>query len=130
MTAPKKPSDRRAVYDASYSQHSLNNSTPSDNYLGERCHYTYPKIEDFQKLILLCGAGCYLFKRDLSRYYLQLPLDPTEYCFTGAIWRCLFFFFTSLMFGLRHSGLQGQKVSDATAWIHRNNGRSILLHQG
>ena len=122
MSAPKKPSDRRAVYDASYSQYSLNNSTPSDNYLGERCLYTYPKLEDFQKLILKCGTGCLLFKRDLARYFLQLPLDPTEYCYTGAIWRCLFFFFTALMFGLRHSGLQGQKVSDATAWIHRNSG--------
>ena len=130
MTAPKKPSDRRAVYDASYSQYSLNNATPSDNYLGERCHYTYPKIEDFQRLILMCGVGCFLFKRDLSRYYLQLPLDPTEYCFTGAIWRCLFFFFTSLMFGLRHSGLQGQKVSDATAWIHRNNGLEYIPGAG
>ena len=122
MTAPKKPNERRAVYDASYSQYSLNNATPSDHYLGEKCQYTYPKIEDFQRLILLCGTGCLLFKRDLSRYYLQLPLDPTEYCYTGAVWRCFFFFFTALMFGLRHSGLQGQKVSDATAWIHRNNG--------
>ena len=122
MTAAKKPSDRRAVFDASYSMQSLNNSTPSDNYLGEKCLYTYPKIEDFQRLILLCGPGCMLFKHDLSRYYLQLPLDPTEYCYTGVIWRCLFFFFTALMFGLRHSGLQGQKISDATAWIHRNKG--------
>ena len=126
MTAAKKPGDRRAVFDASYSMQSLNNSTPSDNYLGEKCLYTYPKIEDFQRLILLCGPGCMLFKRDLSRYYLQLPLDPTEYCYTGVIWRCLYFFFTALMFGLRHSGLQGQKISDATAWIHRNKGLDYL----
>ena len=126
MTAPKKPDARRAVFDASFSEYSLNNSTPSDNYLGERCLYTYPKIEDFQRLILLSGVGCFLFKRDLARYFLQLPLDPTEYCYTGVIWRCLFFFFTALMFGLRHSGLQGQKVTDATAWIHRNKGLEYI----
>ena len=91
MTAPKKPGDRRAVFDASYSLQSLNNSTPSDNYLGEKCHYTYPKIEHFQRLILICGHGCLLFKRDLARYFLQLPLDPTEFCYTGVIWRYLFF---------------------------------------
>ena len=63
-----------------------------------------------------------MYKRDLSRYYLQLPLDPTEYCFTGAVWRKLYFFFVSLMFGLRHSGYQGQKVSDAISWVHKNLG--------
>ena len=90
--------------------------------MGERISYTYPKIEDFQRLVLKCGQGCFLFKRDFSRYYLQLPLDPTEYRLTGVVWRLLFFFFVSLMFGLRHSGYQGQKVSDAVSWIHRNLG--------
>ena len=122
MTAPKKPSSRRAVFDATYGAQSLNHSTPLEYYLGERISYTYPKIEDFQRLVLKCGQGCFLFKRDLSRYYLQLPLDPTEYRFTGVVWRLLFFFFVSLMFGLRHSGYQGQKVSDAVSWIHRNLG--------
>ena len=126
MTAFKKPSDRRAVYDASFGQYSLNNSTPGDHYLGEKCLYTYPKVEDFQRLILICGRGCLMWKRDLARYYLQLPLDPTEYCHTGAIWRGLFFFFIALMFGLRHSGLQGQKVTDALAWVHRNNGLEYI----
>ena len=126
MTAFKKPNERRAVYDASFGEFSLNNSTPSDNYLGEQCLYTYPKIEDFQHLILKCGRGCLMWKRDLSRYYLQLPLDPTEYCHTGTIWRGLFFFFVALMFGLRHSGLQGQKVTDALAWIHRNSGLEYI----
>ena len=126
MTAFKKPNERRAVYDATFGQYSLNNCTPSDNYLGEKCLYTYPKLEDFQSLILSSGRGCLLWKRDLARYYLQLPLDPIEYKYTGAIWRGLFFFFTALMFGLRHSGLQGQRVSDALAWVHRNQGLEYL----
>ena len=126
MTAPKKPASRRAVYDGTFGEHSLNNATPSEYYMGVRCEYSYPKIADFQKLVLKCGCGCYLWKRDLSRYYLQLPLDPTEYKHTCAVWRGLLFFFVALMFGLRHSGLQGQKVSNAVSWIHRNKGLEYL----
>ena len=63
-----------------------------------------------------------MWKRDLSRYYLQLPLCPVEYHLTGAIWRCCYFFFVALMFGLRHSGLNGQRVTDAVSWIVRNLG--------
>ena len=55
-----------------------------------------------------------------------MPFLPPEYRFTGAVWRSLFFFFVSLMFGLRHSGYQGQKVSDAVAWIHRNLGLEYI----
>ena len=129
MTAEKKPSSRRAVFDATYGQHSLNNATPCEYYLGVKTEYTYPKIEDFRNIILKCGVGSWLWKRDLARYFLQLPLDPTEYCFTGAIWRGLYFFFVSLMFGLRHSGLQGQKLTDAVCWIHRNMGLDYVPPQ-
>ena len=34
MTAVKKPAARRAVFDASFGDLSLNNNTPSDTYLG------------------------------------------------------------------------------------------------
>ena len=126
MTAAKKPSSRRAVFDATFGPHSLNNATPTEYYLGEKIAYSYPKIEDFQRLVLKCGPGSFMFKRDLSRYYLQLPLDPVEYCFTGVVWRMLYFFMVSLMFGLRHSGYQGQKVSDAISWVHRNLGLEYM----
>ena len=75
--------------------------------VGIKCEYSYPRIADFQQMVLKSGRGCYMWKRDLARYYLQLPLDPTEYRYACAIWRGLLFFFVALMFGLRHSGLQG-----------------------
>jgi hypothetical protein len=102
MTAPKKPASWRAVYDGTFGEHSLNNATPSEYYMGVRCEYSYPKIADFQQIVLKCGRGCYLWKRDLSRYYLQLPLDPTEYRHTCAVWRGLLF------------------------WTHRNKGLEYL----
>ena len=36
----------------------------------------------------------------------------------GFVWRGLLFFFIGFMFGLRHAGLQGQKVTSAVTWIH------------
>lgn len=122
MTAPKKPSSRRTVYDASFGDFSLNNSTPGEFYLGQPCVYTFPKLDDFRRLVLRCGRGSFMFKRDLSRYFLQIPLDPVEYHRVGMLWRGLFFFFIGLAFGLRHSGLQGQKLTDALSWIHRRLG--------
>ena len=123
MTAHKKVKSRRTVFDATFGDKSLNNATPSDSYMGLPCKYTFPKIEDYRTMILNSGHGAFMWKRDLSRFYLQLPLDPTEYNRVGVIWRGFFFFFVGLAFGLRHSGLQGQRVTDAVSWILRGLGR-------
>ena len=123
MTAHKKPLSRRTVFDATFGERSLNNATPSDFYMGQPTHYTFPKIEDYKEMILKSGQGAYMWKRDLSRFFLQLPMDPTEYHRVGVIWRGLFFFFIGLAFGLRHSGLNGQRVTDAVSWILRGMGR-------
>ena len=122
MTAPKKPASRRTVYDATYGDKSLNNATPSDFYLGQPCVYTFPKIDDFRRMVLRCGHKSFMWKRDLSRFFLQIPMDPKEYHRVCFIWRGLFFFFLGLAFGLRHSGLQGQRLTDAVSWIHRRRG--------
>ena len=84
--------------------------------------YDFPKIEDFKRIVLNCGSGSFLWKRDLSRYYLQLPVDPNEYPLLCFVWRLTMFFFTALMFGLRHAGLQGQRVTTAVTWAHRRLG--------
>lgn len=126
MTAPKKPSSRRCVFDATFGDHSLNNATPGDSYLGTPTLYTYPKIDDFRRLILLCGQSSFMWKRDLHRFYLQIPMDPVDYAKVGFIWRGLIFIFVALMFGLRHSGLQGQRITDAVSWIHRRLGLEYI----
>ena len=122
MTAPKKPDSRRPVFDATFGGASLNNSTPSDHYMGTPTVYTYPKVDDLRRIILTCGRGCYMWKRDLHRFYLQIPMDPVDFSHVGFVWRGLIFFFVCLMFGLRHSGYQGQRITDALAWIHRQSG--------
>ena len=122
MTAPKKPSSRRTVFDASFSDFSLNINTPDKLYLGEEYEFSFPKLDDFSQLILKNGRGCYMWKRDLSRFFLQLPLDPLDYNKVGCIWRGQLLLFTSYVWGTRHAGMNGQRVTNAVATIHRSLG--------
>ena len=122
MTAIKKPSDRRPVFDATFGDCSLNNGTPTDHYLGQPISLVYPRIEDFRELVLSSGQGCFIWKKDLSSFFLQIPVDPVDYPKIIFIWRACCYFFCGLMFGLRHSGYQGQRVTDAVVWRHRRLG--------
>ena len=65
----------------------------------------------------------------MSRFFLQIHLDPVEYSRVCFIWRGLFFFFVGLAFGLRHSGLQGQKLTDCVSWIHGRRGLDTITEQ-
>ena len=124
MTAAKKPSSRRGVFDASFSDFSLNMNTPEKFYIGEDSNFTFPRLDDFSALILSLGRGCFLWKRDLHRFFLQLPLDPYDYDKVGCIWRGELFIFTSEIWGCRHAGLNGQQVTNLVTEIHRNLGRN------
>ena len=68
------------------------------------------------------GNCRFLFKRDLSRYFLQLKVDPLEYDKLGFVWRGQAFFFVSFVWGCRHAGYCGQWVSSAVAFIHARLG--------
>ena len=122
MTALKKPNKRRPVFDASYGL-SINKCTPKEFYLEEKVQYDYPTLDDFQLMILKTGVGSRMWKRDLSRFFLQIPICPSDYPKTGFIWRTNYFFFVSFMFGLCHAGLAGQNITSAVNWIHRRDGQ-------
>ena len=124
MTSFKKPSARRPVFDASFGI-SLNKITPQDFYLEFRAEYDFPKLDDLEAMILEVGRGALLWKRDLSRYFLQIPIDPVDYRRTGIIWRQNFFYFISYMFGLRHAGWAGQSITSAVTFIHRKLGMNF-----
>ena len=121
MTSHKKPSGRRAVFDASFGT-SLNKITPQDHYLEFQAEYDFPKLDNLEEMILSAGIGSRMWKRDLQRYFLQLPLDPVDYWRTFFIWRQNLYFFISYMFGLRHSGWAGQAITSAVTSIHRRSG--------
>ena len=125
MTAPKKPAGRRAVFDASFGLNSLNKNTPEKEYHEADYEFHYPKIDDLADMIASLGNGCFLFKRDLSRFYLQLKVDPIEYDKLGFIWRKKLFFFVSFVWGCRHAGYCGQWLSSAISFIHAALGIDI-----
>ena len=122
MTSPKKPSARRAVFDASFGLYSLNKNTPMKAYHETEYEFTFPKIDDLADIIARLGKGCYLFKRDLSRYFLQLKVDPIEYDKLGFVWRGFVYFFVSFVWGCRHAGYCGQWVTSAVTFIHARLG--------
>jgi len=107
MTAPKKPDSRRTVFDASFGDWSLNKNTP-EVYYPAPYEYDFPQIDDFKEVVVSAGPGYFIWKRDLSRYYLQIPLDPVYYAKVGFVWRSQLYFFTSLMFGLKLSSQRTQ----------------------
>ena len=125
MTAPKKPASRRTVFDASFGDFSLNLNTPEKIYVGEEYLFMFPKLDDFSRLIVSLGKGCFLWKRDLSRFFLQLPLDPYDYDKVGFVWRGNLYHSTSFVWGCRHAGMSGQRVSNCVSEIHRSLGRRI-----
>ena len=122
MTSPKKPSSRRAVFDASFGLYSLNKNTPEKAYHESEYEFTFPRIDDLAEIIAKLGEGCFLFKRDLSRYFLQLKVDPFEYNRLGFVWRGSLFFFVSFVWGCRHAGYCGQWLTSAVSYIHARLG--------
>ena len=117
MTAIKKPSSRRPVFNANYGDLSINNNTPEKEYLGEPYTFTFPTVLDLADLIIKLGPGCLLWKVDLSRWFLQLPVDPGDYDKLGVIWRGAWFIFLSFVWGCRHAGYNAQRVSSAILFI-------------
>ena len=119
MTAVKKPSSRRPIFDASYGDYSINANTPEKEYLGGEYQFTFPTFLDRADIIIKLGRGCLLWKRDLSRWFLQLPVDPCDYDKLGFLWRGHWFLFVSYVWGCRHAGYNAQRVSLAIVHILR-----------
>ena len=119
MTAAKKPGSRRPVFDGSFGDLSLNSNTPEKEYLGELCNFSFPSVLDLAELVVKLGPGCLLWKRDLSRWYMQLPIDPGDYDKLAVVWRGAWFIFLSFIWGCRHAGFNAQRVSCAILHILR-----------
>ena len=83
------------------------------------CSFSFPTVLDLAELVVKLGPGCLLWKRDLSRWYMQLPVDPGDYDKLGVIWRGAWFVFLSFIWGCRHAGINSQRVSTAILHILR-----------
>ena len=117
MTAPKKPNSRRTVFDASFGLYSLNKNSPEKSYHETEYEFSFPKIDKLADIIAQLGPGCLLWKRDLSRFFLQLKVDPYEYNKLGFVWRSHLYLLVSFVWGCRHAGYVGQWLTTAVAYI-------------
>ena len=126
MTSHKKPNGRRPVFDASFGLFSLNKNTPEKCYNDSEYEFTFPKIDDLADRIAELGPNCYLWKRDLSRYFLQLKIDPAEFDKLGFIWRGKLYFFTSFVWGTRNAGYAGQWLTSAVSYVHSHLGLDLI----
>ena len=126
MTSYKKPNGRRPVFDASFGLFSLNKNTPEKCYNDSEYEFTFPKIYDLADRIAELGPNCYLWKRDLSRYFLQLKIDPAEFDKLGFIWRGKLYFFTSFVWGTRNAGYTSQWLTSAVSYVHSHLGLDLI----
>ena len=122
MTAPKKPDSRRICFDLTFGDNSVNNNTPKGEFLGDPYTYNFPKADQFEQLIVKHGIGALMWKCDLSRFFMQLPVDPYDYKILCFIWRNKFYFYLNLPYGHRNSGMHGQKTTTALVYIFKNRG--------
>ena len=119
----KGSSHRRRIMDLSFPpERSVNDGIFKNVYLGEFYKLSFPSIDSLIEIIWKKGPSAYLFKRDLSRAYRQLPVDPADYPFLGYSWRNDFYFDIVLPFGLRSAAMMCQRTTNAINFIFHNMG--------
>ena len=118
---PKKDSsDLRIILNLShpFDEGSVNQAVSKDHYLGSKVDLSYPGIDALIKLIRKKGRGCYLFKRDLRKFYRQIRLDPGFIHLLGYTFLGLLFFDVTLPMGLRIACYIAQRISNALMFAY------------
>ena len=127
-TRPKRDSkDRRTILDLSYPQGAaVNDWIPKDKYLGMKIELKFPTVDDLARRIHELGVHCRMWKRDMSRAFRQVPLDPGSYQLFGYIWEGLLYWDTVLVMGHCIAPHICQRITNAIAHIHRTLGYFLL----
>ena len=119
MTRPKRDSDqRRVILDLSFPLGlSVNSGIPVNALDGARFKLCLPAPSVLANRIRLLGAGCDMFKVDLSRAYRQLRSDPLDWPFLGVLWQDEYFLDVAVPFGLRHGASACQRTTEAVVEV-------------
>ena len=113
----------RVVVDLSHPQGtSVNSGIPKDTYLNEPISLRLPGTDALQIIIRDKGPGCHLFKKDLSRAYRQLRVDPRDYSYLGFRHNGLLYFDIAPPFGLRSATMMCQRTTCAVTFMFRSLG--------
>jgi hypothetical protein len=128
-TVPKRDStERRVIVDLSFPQSAgaVNDGIDKKCYLGQPIDLTYPTVDDFVEIIKDKGRGCLLYKRDLRRFYRQIPVDPGDIHLLGYSWKDHIFLDRVLPMGMRSACFIAQRITNAISYILQEAGYSVL----
>ena len=123
---------KRVVCDMSYGNPSVNDLISGEwstfpGYFGD---FNLPNSDSLAAEILALGAGCKVFKADMTAFYKQLRMDPADVPYTGFTWRQGIYLDLSMPFGMRSSALCAQRVSNGIAIIyyHESGGWTLVAY--
>ena len=127
-TRPKRDSEsHRIILALSYLEgESVNDHTPKDTYLGLNIELVYPTVDDLAVHMYQLGEQCLMYKRDVSRCFRWLPLDPFDYSLFGYMWEDLYYFDMVLAMGHRIAPYICQRVMCMLRYIHTTIGLFLL----
>ena len=112
--------DRRVIMDPSFPfGASVNHHISKTCYMGEAVKLSYPTIDS---RITQLGPCCALYKKDLSRYFHQVPVCPLDYSLLGWRWCNLLFFDKCMPMGLHSAAYVCQRITNAIVHIHNQMG--------
>ena len=113
----------RVVVDLSFPVgSSVNDGIPKDTYLDEPFTLRLPGTDAFVDIIRALGAGCWLFKKDLSRAYRQLRIDLRDYHLLGLLHHNNLYFDIAPPFGLRSAAMMCQRTTSAVTYMFQSMG--------
>ena len=122
---PNAP-NRRVIIDLSWPKNaSVNAGVDKNSYLGSEFSLKFPIIDDITKELVKIGAGCHIYKIDISRAFRHLKIDPGDYDLLGLRWDAAFFD-TCLPFESGHGSQNFQRVSDAVRYALRCHGYCVI----
>ena len=115
----------RIVVDLSYPPgHSVNCGILRDTYLGEPFSLCLPGLDALLDIICQKGQPSHVFKKDLSRAYRQLRIDPCDYHLLGYQHRDYQHFDIAPPFGLCSSAMMCETTTSAVTYMYKKLGYS------
>lgn len=102
---------------SAFSGFSVNDGIAKDSFLNEPFRLRLPGIDRLVEFINKEGSGCHVFKKDLSRAYRQISVDPGDYPLLGFQVDGIFYFHSVFPFGLRSATLACQRTTQSVVYI-------------
>ena len=112
--AKKEAGKRRVIVDLSWPPggNSVNSLIPKDTFLRTPIKLRYPTIDDLCRRAFQLGPGAKGWKKDVSRAFRQVPLDPGWWSFLGVCWKNKLYFDKAAVMGCRSAPYTMQRVTN------------------